>query len=54
MLDEPQQAAVWDFLFDRITEAELVTAVGRDPRSDSEYLPRLLAEAARHHDADAV
>ena len=50
----PQPDAVWDFLLGRATEADLVAAIGSDPRSDPEYLPARLAEAAHDHDADAV
>jgi hypothetical protein len=54
MLSKSQEAAVWDFLIGRMSEADLVAALGVDPWVDAEYLPELLAEAVRRHDANAV
>jgi hypothetical protein len=54
MLSKSQYTAVWDFLLGRMSEAELVAALGVDPRTDAEYLPALLADAIHEHDADGV
>lgn len=54
MLTESQYTAVVDFMLGRLPKAEMVVALGVDPRADVEYLPELLAEAVRRRDANAV
>ncbi|NJC71935.1 HEAT repeat domain-containing protein [Planosporangium thailandense] len=54
MLSKSQYTAVWDFLLGRKSKADMVAALGVDPRADREFLPELLAGAMRRHDADGV
>ena len=54
MLSQSQYAAVRDFVLGRMSEAEIVTTLGVDPRANAEYLPELLANAMRSRDAAGV